>query len=592
MQNLSPWFLKLCRLITRPAISYGGFIVSMFGLGILCQILTLKEGWPSFSLRNFTEVLLYLHLLACMLYILPKRLSGILLTLLYILFYSLAYIDAFCHYSFDDSISPALLLLLSETNAQEAAEFASHFLATCTLLTPALFIFLYLFIHIGVSRLWKKTGLRPTLLLTDSLSIAYTLWLSASAIVSTPNLVRLARAPFHDDFTSYEAKQYFAFNPATRLLSSTIMLHYINLQTQQCISLAQSLGNVPCSHTSPTIVLIIGESYSKHHAQLYGYMLPSTPHQLERQNSGRLFRFDDVVSPNNYTDHVFKELFSSKTVNEPGCWADAPLFPCVMRAAGYKVAFLSNEFFMDMKLQNGTAAFGINADFFINDPLLSKAMFDFRNTELHTYDEGLLADFESCDLSAPYHLIIFQLRGQHLDYDQRFPESYSSFSPNDYKTLRHELTEQERALIADYDNATLYNDAVVDSICRLFDNKEAIIIYFSDHGEEIYEKGRGLKIRTTQIDSEIARYQYEIPFWIYCTEIYAQQHPEIVAAIDAGRQKRYMTAALPPLINRLASIAGAPYAPRYDLLHEQYDSLRPRILRDRINYDELMKTAE
>ncbi len=588
MQKLFPCFLSICRAIARPALAYGGFITSMFGLGILCQFLILNEGWPSFSLRNFTEVLLYLHLLACLLYILPKRLSRILLSLFYILFYGLAFIDAFCHYSFDDSISPALLLLLSETNAQEAAEFALHFLNNCSLLTPALFVPFYLLLHLGIRHLWKKTGLRPTALLLDFLSIAYTLWLLASAFVSIPNIVRLVCAPFHDNLASYEARQYFAFNPATRLLGSTIMLRYINLQTRQCIDLAQSLGRLPCSHTSPTIVLIIGESYSKHHAQLYGYPLPTTPRQLERQNAGRLFRFDDVVSPNNYTDHVFKELFSSKVVNEPGTWADAPLFPCVMKAAGYKVAFLSNEFFMDMKIQDGTAAFGINADFFINEPRLSQAMFDFRNTELHTYDEGLLADFKAYDRSAPYNLIIFQLRGQHLDYDRRFPKSHKIFKADDYAALRPDLTEAQRALIADYDNATLYNDAVVDSICRLFDNREAVVIYFSDHGEEIYEKGRGLQIRTTLIDTEIAKYQYEIPFWIYCTEQYAQRHPELVSAIDASRQKRYMTDALPHLIYRLAGIGCAPYKAGHDLLHEQYDTLRPRLLRQKVDYDKLI----
>ncbi len=437
----------------------------MFGLGLLCQFLVLKEGWPSFSLRNFTEVILYLHLLACVLYILPKRISKICLALLYILFYGLAFIDAFCHYSFDDAISPALLILLAETNAQEAREFALHFLSNCSLLTPALLIPLYLLLHLGARSLWRKARRRPTARLTNFLSMAYTLWLLASALVSVPNLVRLARAPFHESYASYEACQYFAFNPATRLLSSGIMLHYINLQTQQCIDLAKSLGNVGCRHSSPTIVLIIGESYSKHHAQLYGYPLPTTPHQVERLKEGRLFRFDDVVSTNNYTDHVFKELFSSKVVNEPGIWADAPLFPCVMRAAGYKVALLSNEFFMDVKIQNGEAAFGINTDFFINDPLLSQAMFDFRNAELHTYDEGLINDFMAYKQSAPYNLIIFQLRGQHLDYDQRYPKEFKFFKAKDYARFRSELTEQQRALIADYDNATLYNDAVVDSIC-------------------------------------------------------------------------------------------------------------------------------
>ncbi len=119
-----------------------------------------------------------------------------------------------------------------------------------------------------------------------------------------------------------------------------------------------------------------------------------------------------------------------------------------------------------------------------------------------------------------------------------------------------------------------------------------MLFYFSDQGEEIFEKRRGLQIRTTQIDAEIAKYQYEIPFWIYCTAEYATLHPETVSAIEASRQKRYMTDALPHLIYGLAGIEGAPYKSAYDLLHEDYDTLRPRLLRHSVDYDELMKTLK
>ena len=72
------------------------------------------------------------------------------------------------------------------------------------------------------------------------------------------------------------------------------------------------------SHRSPHIVFVIGESYNKHHASLYGYALPTTPRQEARRNAGELTVFSDVVSPWNITSSAFLHLFSvlfSRCVN-------------------------------------------------------------------------------------------------------------------------------------------------------------------------------------------------------------------------------------------------------------------------------------
>ena len=63
--------------------------------------------------------------------------------------------------------------------------------------------------------------------------------------------------------------------------------------------------------------------------------------------------------------------------------------------------------------------------------------------------------------------------------------------------------------IADYDNATLYNDIVLSKIVDLFRQQEAIVIYLSDHGEDCYGKDAqmaGRLTETEQIDiKEISR---------------------------------------------------------------------------------------
>lgn len=52
--------------------------------------------------------------------------------------------------------------------------------------------------------------------------------------------------------------------------------------------------------------------------------------------------------------------------------------------------------------------------------------------------------------------------------------------------------------------------------------------------------------------------------------------------------KRYMTDLLPFAIISLAGIHTNMYSPRLDLLSEQYDNTRPRIIRKRKDYDSIV----
>ena len=91
-------------------------------------------------------------------------------------------------------------------------------------------------------------------------------------------------------------------------------------------------------------MLIIGESYNRHHSSQYGYTMPTTPRQQKLERQGRLVKYTDVVSPWNLTSFVFKQLFSMYSVGDKGEWCDYPLFPELFRKAGYHVTFITNQF--------------------------------------------------------------------------------------------------------------------------------------------------------------------------------------------------------------------------------------------------------
>ena len=112
-----------------------------------------------------------------------------------------------------------------------------------------------------------------------------------------------------------------------------------------------------------------------------------------------------------------------------------------------------------------------------------------------------------------------------------------------------------------------------------------------DHGEECYEGNRGFFCRnhSAKIDYDLARYEFEIPFWIYCSPKYVASHREIFREIKAARRRPFMTDALPHLLLYLAGIHTPYYHPQYNILSPDYDAKRPRLLKNTTDYNQLIK---
>ena len=85
----------------------------------------------------------------------------------------------------------------------------------------------------------------------------------------------------------------------------------------------------------------------------------------------------------------------------------------------------------------------------------------------------------------------------------------------------------------------------------------------------------------------MAHYEFEIPFWIFCSQKYISSHRDIYRQIRKAKDKRFMTDALPHLLLYLAGIETPTYNPKYNILSPEYDEMRPRILKNTADYDKL-----
>lgn len=340
-----------------------------------------------------------------------------------------------------------------------------------------------------------------------------------------------------------------------------------------------------CDFKSPLIVLIIGESFNKYHSSLYRYNLPTSQRLSKRKENGNLYTFDDVVCPFNLTSQAFRSMFSTWDDECQDSWLQHTLFPAVFKKAGYKVYFITNQF----TVKDGDFHDVVGGTI-LNHPTLSKLQFDYRNSQSYKYDHELISEIPSIDtLTSSPSLLIFHIKGQHQDYSEKYPKEYSRFSADDEQTPFGGDVGKEIA--AHYDNATLYNDHVIDSIFSIIENTEAVAIYLSDHGEEIYDwRAKFHRTNEENMPPEVAKYQYEIPFMIYMTNSYIDKHRDILQSVSSSAHRPFISSDICHLLFHLAGIRCADYQESKDIISVNYNTNRKRIINNHVDYDKLIST--
>ena len=601
--------LKWIGWLFSPIQQNGAFFVFMFALGWICTQLEImpyylrNRGAEPYEL-SVPELFLDIYFLCVILMLIPKKIRIWVKALLYVFFYGVALVDMFCYERFESTLTPTMLMLAMETTGQESREFLSGYLSLETIKSGVGWILLLMIVHI----LWTFLRLffsrmRQRIILPKMNPLFFKVfkavlgcviaWLLYSSISQTwDNKVAMQRLFSYDTIGQVEREQTRKdqanlYLPVYRLAFGIYANRLASRQIVQLLAASDKIQVDSCSFRVPNIVLVIGESYNKHHSQLYGYDKPTTPRQMALQEEGSLVTFTDVVSTWNLTSFVFKHMLSLYAVGDSGEWCDKPLFPEVFRKAGYHVTFITNQF----QSKANEAVYDFSGGFFLNDPELSQRQFDTRNTRLYPYDEGLLKEYDKlAKEDTDHNLIILHLMGSHLMYKSRYPQKTRKYLTAKMYN-RPELTNKQRMILADYDNSLRYNDSIVTTVTQRFMDKDAVVIYMPDHGEEMFDEkpytyGRN---HSANINKRLARYEMEIPFWIWGSPRYRENHPYGWQAIQNAKDRPMMVDALPHLLLYLAGISTPLYRADLNIISSEYNQKRPRILKGVTDYNELKK---
>lgn len=345
---------------------------------------------------------------------------------------------------------------------------------------------------------------------------------------------------------------------------------------------AKSVNSVEITENNsdiPYVVFILGESTNRDRMHLYGYPLENTPNLDELAKAGEIAVFTDTISPQGATVAVLRELFTFCDAESTKDWYEYNSLIDVMKAAGYKTYWLSN--------QESSGIWGNAAQLFAERS--DKAVFT-QLRESHEdsgkLDESLFPLIDDALKSqAAKNFYVVHLMGGHGLYYMRFPYTFTKFTKDDVPAPQDKLDDNKRTEIAQYENALFYNDFIVSSIIGKFQDKEAIVIYLPDHGETIYDDGGSL---AGHVEENPNHQQLEVPLIFWASSAYKAKHQAKWQAICAAVNRPYMTDDMIHTIMDLLGIKTAEFNPAKSVINSSFDAGRQRLVRGK-DYDTQMK---
>ncbi len=289
-------------------------------------------------------------------------------------------------------------------------------------------------------------------------------------------------------------------------------------------------------HDIPKVIFILGESTSRHHMQLYGYDLPTTPNLSRREQAGELTAFSSVTSPYAGTMAVMRTLFSFYDNDAAGMWYDYGNIFDILREAGVHTSWLSNQESSGFYGSIGrTLASRCDEQAFTSHLAHTIDLSERYDEEVLPLLDDALAGDGRADVEPQSDFIVVHLMGAHEDFKRRYPASFARFTAAD-ETGGARDDAAARQIRAEYDNAVLYDDHIVDAIIRRVEDQDALVIFLSDHGEEVNDVrdlvGHG---------DESSAWQRDIPMVIWTSAKFRANHPEDVRRIHAAKDHAWQS---------------------------------------------------
>src|SRR5690606_12291834 len=517
-------------------------------LFLLIPVITISVlmGINGFMLKILVKETLYnvtiLVFILLFVYFIKRRiLKKIVAIIFFIPFYSILFVKIFTLVNFFNFIDNAVLYTVFETNYSELTGFFSSY----SKWYHGLFIISYFYILI-------KIILNSTFTLNFKIKKAFYV-LPVIFICS--------------------AVSYRFYERSLSLLVFNTYLEYktFSEEVSKEISKRESkyFSNVANNDEEALYVVIIGESTTRANMGIYGYYRNTNPNLRKIKNELHLFK--DVISPHTHTILSLDKVLSLGDYYNPD---NNKLGTVIQLAnqAGFETYWLSNQ-----------KPIGAYESLIALYAKASKHQFYVSNFygQNNKYDEVLFPKLqETINKKDRKKMIFVHLQGTHISYEQRYPESYQFFKDRPQTKFP---SEEAFKLINDYDDAVRYNDYVVYQIIDKVKNanKNSYVVYFSDHGEEIFHD----KDYFGHYEGIGTNAMFEIPFIVWTSEKYNEQSQ---INFEDKLDRKYNLEDFIYSFSELSRISFDQFQSEKSIFNSGF-KYKNRVILKNINYDERLK---
>ena len=267
------------------------------------------------------------------------------------------------------------------------------------------------------------------------------------------------------------------------------------------------------------VILVIGESLRGDHLQLNGYSRLTTPRLAMEKN---LISFPEMYTEPYHTHTSVPRIMTRADSLNPGRAYSEQSFLTIFRKAGYHTLWISNQ-----DMTSSYAYFMHEADTLIYANS-GKSFYDFDSW----MDIDLLPHFRKEALKHNRNLTVVHSIGSHWWYNAHFDNTSALFNPTADSRILSELTQKQ--MINSYDNTIVETDRFLSELIRLVRNRNAVLIFVSDHGEALGENGHYLHAE------DYPQLHYPAAF-VWWSDAYELNYPDLVNALRKNFVNRHTT---------------------------------------------------
>lgn len=473
----------------RQGLLYFIYFIAIIAVTLLCKVF-FSESYAILLFDFFENVLFALILLLVAFSFQASYIRRFVFVLFLLLFSLSLLFEVLYFYFFNGHINQSAVFIFFESNIQESKEFLNAKLDRITLLV--LLIFVTIFAFLGYRVLRSKNELPFFKLSRILLPVLLIIFLLRQAALLPTNLPYiLAKAPFQYIFDSKE------FAKLSEPIAENVFLNATK-----------------SSNTSETHIVIIGESTNRKHFSLYEhYARNTTP--LLRSIKDELMVYNDVITPHTFTIGTLTKSLTRSNFEDLYKENNGSIVQ-LLNKSGYGTYWFSNQKPLSVtEVRVTRIAKAADSVKFYNSRGL---------TEKTPFDEALLPGLLTVLKKKKKLKVIFlHLLGTHLQYDLRYPKEYSKFTEQ-----QNGYDQYQNKIVNSYDNAILYNDFLIYKIIEIAkENKVSTVLYFSDHGEDVYDTLASYGHAVDTNDEKTSRPMYEIPFFLWKSKHMANREQEV-----------------------------------------------------------------